>query len=183
MKIITEIKKSLFQKEVLKKRGESNFANKPITLEKARNIGVLFDATQMESRRDALAFVEKLREQGKRVQILAYLDENQPNSSLPFKYFYKKELDWKGRPVTDKMDEFVREKFEMLFCLYFSSESPLEYVAVQSLSRFKIGAHQDRSSSFDFTVVPDRKEMGYLIQQIEFFLSRLTTTTHEKITT
>lgn len=181
MKIISDFKKNLFHKEVLKKKNQYHFSNHPVTLQEARHIGILFDATQIDDRKEVVAFIEKLKKQEKKVQALAFLDDTLTIDSLPFRYFNRKALDWKGRPVHEFADAFAREKFDMLFCLYPSSSAPLEYIAVQSLSRFKIGAHQENTACFDLAVVPDQTDAGYMIRQIEHILSRLRTSQHEEI--
>ncbi len=87
------------------------------TLDSARTVGVLFDATSETARRESLEFVHSLEKQGKKVSALGFFNVKQAPDNHPFDSFFAKETSWLGQPKSEKAAEFIKQKFDLLLTL------------------------------------------------------------------
>ncbi len=129
-----------------------------ISLQRAHVIGVLFDATDLNRRRAAVAFAEKLQQQGKLVFKLGYFHSRQKNTNFTFKHFNKRQIDWIYRPRSRDVDEFLNREFDMLINLEPRTRPHSEYLAAKAKAKFKVGPKASRLDIYDLMVEASRKD-------------------------
>lgn len=144
------------------------------TLDSARSIGVLFDATAETARRESLEFVHSLEKAGKKVSSLGFFNVKQAPENPPFDSFFAKETSWIGQPKSEKAAAFVNQKFDLLLTLNPDNLPPLEWLAANSQSAFKIGFATSRPNDFDIQLeTPEGKGIRYFTEQLALYLGKI----------
>lgn len=147
------------------------------TLDSARTIGVLFDATTETARSESLEFTRSLEKQGKKVSSLGFFNEKQAPENQPFDSFFGKEISWIGQPKNEKATAFAKEKFDLLLTLNPDDLPPLEWLAAKSQSAFKIGFATSRPNDFDIQLeTPEGKGIRYFTEQLALYLGKIVLT-------
>ena len=144
------------------------------TLDSARSVGVLFDATSENARGESLEFVHSLEKQGKNVSAIGFYNSKQVPENQPFDSFSVKETSWLGQPKSEKAKAFAGEKFDLLLTLNPDELAPLEWLAAQSQSAFKIGFATSRPNDFDIQLeTPEGKGIRYFTEQLALYLGKI----------
>lgn len=144
------------------------------TLDSARTVGVLFDATSETARRESLEFTHSLEKQGKKVSALGFFNMKQAPENLSFDSFFLKETSWLGQPKSEKASAFAKQKFDLLLTLNPDELPPLEWLAAQSQSAFKIGFATNRPNDFDIQLeTPEGKGIRYFTEQLALYLGKI----------
>jgi hypothetical protein len=146
----------------------------PHNFDSAKAIGILFDATTEKTRREIMEYAHNLEEKGKKVRLLGYFKTKQPPEGHSFHFFFQKETNWAGIPVSEKALAFAREKFDLLIYLDPEECRPLEWVAAASQAAMKVGFATDRPNDFDLLLeTPGEKGIRYFIEQLHFYSEKI----------
>lgn len=139
----------------------------------AQHVALIFDASALENRKVVEGFAEKLRKSGKRVSLFAYFNSKE-KPSLPFSFFNKKDLNWRGLPKTKAIESFLAQPYDMIYCLWLGENLPLEYVGAVAKAGFKVGPYSNDLTRYDLMIDAKNTELSALLQQIEFYLTKIT---------
>ena len=142
-----------------------------INIDKAKSIGILFNATKHEDVRVVFKFSDKLRANGKQVYILGFQNIKSKEESGP-KTFNRNSVNWYGVPSDAKIDGFVKIPKDILICAFKEECLPLEYIAARSKAKFRVGAFSQLKTNFYelmINIKPEQK-LIYLLQQTLHFL-------------
>jgi len=170
------IRTALFKNALNRLLAEPQRLRKTHTLESARTIGLLFDATSDKPRQEILDFVKNLEKKGKKVQMLGFFNLKQSPVATPdFPFFFKKETGWwTGRPKSEKADDFAKEKFEILLALNPDDLPALTWLAVQSQAAMKIGFATEQPNDLDLQLeTPPEKGIRHFTEQLEHYLDTI----------
>jgi hypothetical protein len=142
----------------------------------ARNIGILFYASNESVFKQVMDFVDFLSKQNLEVCMLAYC----PEKEVPQKYqlyesvniFNVKEINWYGKPLAPFTSEFTKMKFDILIDLTTQEIFPLKWIASLSIAKFKVGnlSYYGNPNDLIINVKPD-ENLEYLISQIKHYLN------------
>ncbi|MEM8906279.1 MAG: hypothetical protein AAGD05_00420 [Bacteroidota bacterium] len=145
-----------------------------ISFAEAQLIGILFEATAPAERKIALDYAETLKQKGKTVKLLAFLDEAEQQANFTFKHFSRKELDWLLRPKATQVDEFINTPFDYLINLYQSRKKPLEFISVLSKAHLRVGTYPAEKDCFDL-MIETRAEhnLPHFVKQLDYFLKKM----------
>jgi hypothetical protein len=144
-----------------------------LTLDKAKTVAIIFDTTLLENRKWIDAFAQKLQNKGKRVTLFAYLN-TKTLPSLHFKFFNRKDVDWRGIPKGLEVEKFLAESYDLLYAFYIGESLPLEALGALTRARFKIGAYNGHSLLYDLMIDAKGIDLQYLISQSDYFLTTIT---------
>ena len=144
-----------------------------LTPSKAKTIAIIFDATILENRKWIEAFAQKLKNTGKRVTLFAFLN-TKTQVSLPFRFFNKKDVDWRGMPKGFEVERFLSESYDLLYAFYIGENLPLETMGALTKARFKIGAFNGHGLLYDLMIDTQNIDLQYLISQADYFLTTIT---------
>lgn len=144
----------------------------------ARSIGLLFDASSEQFRKEALEYGKKLEKSGKKVQLLGFYNVKQPPADAAFDFFTLKEINWSFHPVkSEKATAFAKEKFDLLVCLNPEARPSLEWIAAASPAAMKIGPATDHPNDFDLQLdIPQGKGPQYFTEQMHQYLDKIVLT-------
>lgn len=169
-----KLRSALFKKSLRRELATHKRQRKSHTLESARTIGIIFDATQEKHKQETLEFARNLEKKGKKVQLLAYVKTKVAPTGLDFDFFFQKELDWIGTPKSEKALAMVKEKPDLLLCLNPADEAPLAWVAAHAQAAMKIGFPSDYPNDFDMILeIPAEKGIRYFTEQLHLYLDKI----------
>ena len=155
------------------------------TIQSARSIGILFDATDEKDRKEVLHWAHILEEeQHKKVRLLGFVDNKQPLGQTQFPQFTQKDLRWNGQPKGEGVDKFLTDPPDLLLCLNKNGILPMNWVAVTSKAAMKIGTDSPEPHDFDMILeTPTSKGVRYFVDQLEFYLGKIVPSKHESAPT
>lgn len=173
--MLTNIRQYFFLRNLRRLLAAPQRIRRAHTLETARTIGLLFDATADKVRSEVLDYARILEKKGKKVQLLGYFDTPQPPTPAPdFAFFFKKEMTWVGQPKSEKATQFVKEKFDLLLALNPQNLPALTWLAAQSLASMKIGFASEQPHDLDVQLeTPPEKGIRYFAEQLELYLGKI----------
>lgn len=171
MQFLQKIKRFLFN-FLLSRKAAHATVRKPVTLQNAKKIGILFNAENIKENDTVMAFAGQLKSMQKNIQLLGYLPKREFGFVYPFPFFTNKETNWLGIPKTGTAGEFYNTPFDLLINFSTTEALPLEYISGASLSSFRIGFNKsDENPNYDLILIPkENKEISNLIQNLEKYL-------------
>jgi hypothetical protein len=145
------------------------------TLETAKRIGLLFDATNEAKRREVSALSKTLVQRGKTVQLLGFINVKNPVENIDFEHFTAKEVSWFHQVKSEKALRFARENFDLLLCINPDGALVVDWLAVSSQAAMKIGIATEQTNDYDVQLdIPAGKNLDFFISQLETYLNTLT---------
>ena len=144
----------------------------PLSLEKAKTIGILFDATDSENNDKVVAFAQDLKKQNKEIQLLGYVNKRDPYQKYPFPFLSMKETTWYGKPGGGTAGYFMRSSFDLLINFCTATCLPLDYISAISPSKFRVGFNATADiSDYDLILISkENKNISNLISNLVNYL-------------
>lgn len=168
---------SFFYRRALRNRLEQKTRatkrKRAVNIATAKQIGILFDATELSEREAVLAYAKKLKKDQKKVSLLGYFRTDVGEADFPFPYFSKKEISWSGYPKGTEMEHFLEKEFDLLFFLRSMTNPIAEYIVTSANAGMKIGPLSDRPDTYDLMIDTDSAaSTKQFIGQVEFILQK-----------
>lgn len=180
MSLLQTIKNRFFNRSLQQLGKQSRTDRKFLGFEKANNIGILFDATDLNSRDFALQYANQLDKRGKKVKLLGFFDSKLDDANFTFKYFNRKSLDWAGRPNGEAIREFIEQAFDLMINLDTVSKPQAEYVSALSRAHLRVGPFTEHTFCYELIIDnSDARSLKTFVQQMEFILEKTNTRQHE----
>lgn len=149
---------------------------KSITLENAKRVGILFDATDLNIRNSILDYVESLKDRRKTVKILGYFNNRLKDNNFTFRHYNRDNIDWAMRPKGEDVEDFIKQDFDLLINLSPISTKDTEYITAAVRAELKIGPITDNTSCYDLMLDSKRDvDIKHFISQVEALLKKTTT--------
>ncbi len=175
-----KLRQHLFDRDFKKQLQTHRSKRRSMPLENARYVGILFDGTELDARKPVLAFAKRLKKEGKRVKLLAFMDNKVDNSNFPFESFNRKDLSWYYTPKSESALRFMEEPFDILINLNLSPSPWMNYIAALSAARFRVGTAEAAPEACDLML--DMSKGGgaeKFIREAERYLQKMQTRRHE----
>ncbi len=174
MNFIEKIKRYFYQRHLNSELGKTRHQHTSISLDESKTIGILFDATESKQSDAVLKYASKLKKQGKKVQLLGFIhDKNEIETDFPS--FNLKDTTLSYIPKGERVEQFIKEPFDLLINLFFEENLALEYISTLSKARFRIGRFVEHLHCFDLMINSLKKEgnIPFFTQQMELFLQKM----------
>ena len=144
-----------------------------VSMEDAKRIGILFNATSGDDRHEIENFADLLRSNDKKVLVLGFIDGKFTHDIHNYLVFTKKNLNWYLEPSGDNVQRFEEEPFDILINAYTDECVPLEYISALSSAKFRVGIyHEDKTHCYDLMInLPKAADLGFYLNQIAHFLN------------
>jgi len=175
MKFWDNIRNHFYQKRLAERLRNNRESRSVINLDSAKSIGLLYDATQPANDAVIISFAENLRQSGKKVEILAFVNDNKTEQKEGIAVFNKKSLSWTLVPESDKAEQFAAHHFDLMLACFTGENLPLEYIARISKARWRVGAYAaNKTDDYDMMIkLDDKIELSHFIQQITHYLNEV----------
>lgn len=176
MSFFDNIKKGLHDRKV-KQSNTSNTTRQAIKFSAAKNIGVLFIATEDKDRKAALQYKKELQSNKKKVSLLGYYDAKEIPVDLPFLAFGPQHLGWDMTPNEKKAPEvlqFIQQPFDLLIAYHHEACVPLEYIATASKAKCRVAPYRaDCTAPYDIMLHNKSKSLRAFANQAEIMLNKM----------
>jgi hypothetical protein len=163
-----------FQRRALRKALDRQPpARRSIHYDKARLIGILFDASELEERNSVVRFAEKLRQSGKKVSMLGFFDHAVESTDFLFPIFTEANFDWMLRPKGEALKHFLQEPQDLLIHAGVHGNMFAEFIAASSKAKLRVGPYTGRTECYELMVdVSGNTDVNYYLKQVEFLLEK-----------
>ena len=165
--------KTYIGKRVLKRKLRDRArSTKVCNINEAKNIGIIFNATQLVSFEIIRNLTKELTERKIKVSVLGYVHSKKLIDHYlyrkGFSFFTKGNLNWFKKPVSESVEEFINIPFDILINLCLEESYPIQYIVALSASSFKVGKYSDEPNYLDFMIdiEKEKQEMRDLQKQI-----------------
>ena len=168
--------RNYFYKRTLEERVKGlNVKHDIINLNDAKTIGIVYDSTDTANDTVIAAFAEKLRGQGKEVEILGFVHDKKIDTKPGVTIFNIKNLSWTRIPEDERVEKFAAQRFDLLLGCFIGQNLPLEYVTRISKARWRVGAYvENNTEGYDMMVnVSGKTDLSYLLEQTTYFLNQI----------
>ena len=151
---------------------------KVVNLDSAQTVGILWEIDQKE------AFIKVKNElylAGIKADGLCYFPLKKAVIPEEINGFSRKQTSWWLEiPKTQLVEDFIRQKFDILIDITGQKSFPTVYATALSEATFKVGYAGGSTNYFDLNIeFPDRPEASQLSEQILYYLKRINKTTIE----
>ena len=164
-----------FMKKRLKQFKRSN-KNRSINFGAAKSVGLLFNATDLNNRKTAMKYADKLKKSGKKVKMLGYFDNLVEDENYTFDHFNRKQLDWALRPKSEAVENFIKQPFDYLITIDPVSSLYSEYISAFSQAHLKVGPYTEQPACYDLMIdTKDKTNVWDFIKNIELLLEKTNT--------
>lgn len=150
-----------------------------ISFDKANEIGIIYNAEDMQNEKKVQQFAGDLRSEGKKVYLLGFINQKEmPYKRVPHissELFLNTNLTFFRLPDPDKIGRFLDMKFDILFNIYNEETLALQGISVLSKAKYQIGAQMNHATKlFDMTIdTGNNKDLYYLAKQMEYYLKAI----------
>jgi hypothetical protein len=175
MSFLQKIQLRLYNYFLSQKLKNSKVDRKAVSFDKAKRIGILFDATNPDNEVIVSAYKHNLQNSGKQVDMLAYVDDKLEHNTTLFKYFNRKNLNWSLQPTSSIVEQFIETPFDILLNLHIDTVPPLEYVSALSKAHLRVGQFRDdKEYCYDLMIdIPEEDNLGNFISQLDALLKAI----------
>jgi hypothetical protein len=172
MKWIDHVKAGIGERVLIRKLRNQKRAPALCSIEEARNIGIIYNATEYISFEIIRNLVKELSSDSRKVTVLGYVDSKKLIDHYlyrkGFDFFSKNELNWYSRPVSSVVDNFIKEPFDLLINLSLEDHYPIRYITALSPAVLKAGRYHPDEKHLDFMIdiEKEKQTMKSLRQEI-----------------
>jgi len=166
------IKKYFHHRFLIDKLKQIQVSRKSVNLNEAKEIGILFDATDTDQKQLVENLAKQLKDQNKKTVLLGFYNFPKPAINFSFDYFNKKNLNWRLAPVGHTVESFIQRKFDILINLSVKEILPLEYISALSQANFRVGPYEkNKTYCYDLMIdTGEEKDLKNLIEQVKHYL-------------
>ena len=172
--MLQSLRALFFKKALQQALNNTQRRRKAFTPESARSIGILFDAASDATRREVEQYAEKMRNKGKKVSVLAYFDTPKAPENPGSDSFFRKEVSWKGIPVSAQALAFAKETFDLLMVFNPESLMPVDWLAASSMAAMKTGFATEKPNDYDFALdLAQNRQAKLFFEQLHHYLEKI----------
>jgi hypothetical protein len=170
---LTDNFKTIVGEKILRGRARNLASKKAFcNIHDAKHIGIIYNATEYVSFEIIKNLAKDLTHDSKKISVLGYVDSTKLIDNYlyrkGFDFFSKNELNWYFKPMSQVVDQFITEPFDILINLSLEDHFPIRYITTLSLAQFKAGIYSDDDSSLDLMIDigKERRTMHSLQKEI-----------------
>lgn len=149
-----------------------------INLQEAKNIAIIFNATNIEDVITVTQFADSLKNMGKNVEMLGYENKKPKKDAQEQPHIFdKSNINWFEKPTGTKISTFKKQKPDILICAFEKECLPLEYLAAVSLAKFRVGKYTSKNvANYELMINLEKNQnLQYLLTQFTHFLKVINT--------
>lgn len=175
MKLWDDIRNYFYQKNIAAKLNGSTAQRSITNLNDAKTIGIVYDSTNPDNDIIITKFAEHLRDTGKTVDILAFINDKKIDHKADILVFNPKNLNWNLTPVDERVEEFTAKTFDLLLACFLEDSFPLEYVARTSNAKWRVGNFSEKKTDYYEMMIntDSKRELPYFLEQATHFLNAI----------
>jgi len=174
MNFIERIRLFFYKRFLQKKTSQHQRKHQPCNLDNARQVGILFDATELATQKVVQQYCKELQDRGKVVRTLGFINTRQKHENLSFPHFTRRDVDWAYRPKGTDVDHFMHQDFDILLVLSYHSNLQFEYISTLSKAQMRVGPYSENTDTYDLMLdASSQNDLRPFIDQIELYLTKI----------
>lgn len=144
-------------------------------LKDAKSVGIVYDSTNPANDAIITEFAGLLRNQGKTVEVLGFINDAKPITKPDVPSFNRKGLNWAQVPTDEKALQFAGKNFDLLLACFTTESLPLEYISSTSKARWRVGHYNPaKTECYDMMInMGDKTDLPYFLDQASNFLNKI----------
>jgi len=163
---------SVFNKPKTSEAQKINVLRHTLNYEQASDIGILFSHSNDENPKAINYFVKLLQKDSKQIKALAYFEERHSNPyDFRFDFFTAKEVDAKGKINSLQANEFMKKKFDYLYCINTTEFAAFDYIMQYSQAKCRVGKyfpHQESGFELMINVGDNTNAVDLILQMLHY---------------
>lgn len=166
---------TFFLKSSVKRRlkNKNKVVVKPFqTFSKTKKIGIVFNGFLKENIDVTRQLIDYFKEQSISCEALGFVNNTKMNefnlASLNIDYFNLKDCNFFGFPKSDKVNNFISEKFDLIINISEEEGLIYDYLICHSLAKFRIG--RNNNEIYDLLINMKSKLSKDFVSEVIFYL-------------
>jgi hypothetical protein len=145
MSLIASVKKSLFQRKLLReiRQRQAKYQPKPVNPATAKCVAVLFNADDLDDRKTAENYRQARKKVGLKTELLGYLTREVNAAGLNFDHFTTKDLNWYGVPGGSSVGKFLERPCNLLIALGDDYHPQRDFLAAIKNTDLRVGPYTE----------------------------------------
>lgn len=175
------MRNALFSYLVRRQIRKNPVIRKTVPLEKARRIVVLFRAAQDPDAIAAQRFAAALRRPDRSVELIAYAESKRTVLPESVSVLRSKDVSWLGIPRGEIAAKVLHQPADILIGAWLGRCLPLSYLAMCSLSTFRLGEYhpeKEGAAEFILQLPEERRQISSFFEEVSHYLQSIRI--HEK---
>lgn len=144
------------------------------SIQSAKTVGILYSYEGKHTNHLIGSLTQELAQYNIKCDALGYFN----NKTLPPEYapigsnhmICEADLDWSGSPVSEDVEKFIAQEFDILIDLARKNDFVYKFIASLSKASFKIGGVNYEDNPYDFVLLENTHDDKKFIDQIFQFL-------------
>lgn len=116
--------------------------------DKAESVGIIFTIYDLKKHETVKKFINRLKNDDKKVEVLAYLPKETQNFEFLFDFFTEKDLNFWGSFTSEAVTKFVKKPYDYLFNIDDVSINIVNNVMAMSNAKCRIGKLMDGNENY-----------------------------------
>lgn len=131
-------------------------------------VGIVFTIDSKEKHEIIKSFVKQLEEDGKKVDVLAYLPHKKENHEFLFDFFTEKDISFWGKFNSEFVTKFTNKSFDYLFYIDEQSNLLVQNVLAMSKAKCRIAKFDESNEQFCEMMVrvPGKGQLKKLVEEM-----------------
>jgi hypothetical protein len=140
----------------------------------AEKIGIVYTC-QEEVDEAVCSLMTYFKSRNIKVNVLCYYNEKEFPKGLamrpPVDVFCKRDVNWYGRPLLDRVFEFIKTPFDILIDFDLSKASVINYIVTLSVAKMKVGRLAYCDNPYDFVLsTVDKVDHHFFVDQLKHYM-------------
>jgi len=142
----------------------------------ARQLSILFNASELKEREFVLRFAEKLTQNGKKVSLLGFFDHAVESSDFVFPSFTEADFDWMLRPKSEPVNTFLQQPSDLLIHANTRPGMYELFVVASAKAKVRVGPYAEHTECYELMAdTSGNTDIAYYLKQVEFLLQKTNT--------
>ncbi|MBK0383329.1 hypothetical protein I5M32_10190 [Pedobacter sp. SD-b] len=173
--LIDQVRLKFGFRQLRKETNKQMRKNESVSLDNAKNIGILVNIQNQNQLTEAEKIVTSLSGFDKKVRLLGFIsDKSLKLKSNIIDLISLDDVEWNLVPKKDKIKTFVNNEFDILLNLCTEICFPLVYITALSKSLFKVGAYDKKNSAFfDFMLATQQHSITGFTTELRYYLDKI----------
>jgi len=169
------IKNILFGRFIRSKPYTDTQTRQALPYDKIRTMAFLVDGSDPIALRQLLNYIERYRDEGKKISVLGYVKKLPPFEE-DILWITAKDKNWIGIPKVSRIKHFLEREFDVLINTSMITNRPLEYISTYSKAKLRIGKFdQHKTYAYDFMMQTNSDDVFSYLAQVEHYLRMVRT--------
>lgn len=169
------IKNILFGRFIRSKPYTDTQTRTALPYDRIKTMAFLVDGSDPIALRQLLNYIERYRDEGKKVTVLGYVKKFPPFEE-DIVWITAKDKNWIGIPKMFRIKHFIEKEYDVLINTSMVTNRPLEYISTYSNAKLRIGRYNsDKTYAYDFMMQTESDDVFNYLAQVEHYLRMVRT--------